>query len=90
MSPLALTLSGGLWIVLGVFAVGFAALIFSYFTNRGTEYASTLGGIAAEMHRARPGSETSAKIRRWTLEAGTEGTLRADVATWLHQSLGRR
>jgi predicted DsbA family dithiol-disulfide isomerase len=37
MSPLGLSLSGGLWIVLGVFAVGFAALIFSYFTSRGTE-----------------------------------------------------
>jgi protein-disulfide isomerase len=37
MSPLALTLSGGVWIVLGVFALGFAALIFSYFTERGTE-----------------------------------------------------
>jgi protein-disulfide isomerase len=37
MSPLALTESGGVWIVLGVFAIGFAALIFSYFTERGTE-----------------------------------------------------
>jgi predicted DsbA family dithiol-disulfide isomerase len=37
MSPLALTFSGGVWIVLAVFAVAFAAVIFSYFTDRGTE-----------------------------------------------------
>jgi protein-disulfide isomerase len=37
LSLLGLTLSGGVWIVMGVFALGFAALIFSYFTERGTE-----------------------------------------------------
>src|SRR5258707_13931438 len=35
--PLAYTLSGGVWIVIGVFAIGFVALIFSYFTEKGTE-----------------------------------------------------
>ena len=35
--PLAYTLSGGVWIVIGVFAIGFVSLIFSYFTEKGTE-----------------------------------------------------
>src|SRR5258708_39804597 len=34
--PLAYTLSGGVWTVMGVFAIGFIALIF-YFTEKGTE-----------------------------------------------------
>jgi predicted DsbA family dithiol-disulfide isomerase len=33
----AITLSGGVWIVMGVFVFGFVALIFSYFTEKGTE-----------------------------------------------------
>ena len=33
----AITLSGGVWIVMGVFLIGFIALIFSYFTEKGTE-----------------------------------------------------
>ena len=36
-TALGLTESGGVWIVMGVFAVGFVALIFSYFTEKGTE-----------------------------------------------------
>jgi predicted DsbA family dithiol-disulfide isomerase len=35
--PLAYTLSGGVWIVIGVFVIGFIALVFSYFTEKGTE-----------------------------------------------------
>src|ERR1700719_3740222 len=36
-ATIAITLSGGVWIVIGVFAFGFVALVFSYFTEKGTE-----------------------------------------------------
>jgi hypothetical protein len=51
--PLAYTLSGGVWIVIGAFAIGFVALIFSYFTEKGTEirdehtFDSLLGALEA-------------------------------------------
>jgi hypothetical protein len=35
--PVALTESAGVWIVIGAFAVGFVAIVFAYFTERGTE-----------------------------------------------------
>ena len=70
MSPLALTLSGGLWIVLGVLAVGFAAVIFSYFTNRGTEIRfHAWGGRAGDA----PGSSGVGSV-------GKDPTL--DVGSW--------
>jgi predicted DsbA family dithiol-disulfide isomerase len=78
MSPLGLTLSGGLWIVLGVFAVAFAALIFSYFTERGTEIRfhawGNRGGDA-------PGSFGSGNV-------GKDPTL--DVGSWYRGYPSRR
>ena len=78
MSPLALTLSGGLWIVLGVFAVGFAAVIFSYFTNRGTEIRfHAWGGRAGDA----PGSSGVGNV-------GKDPTL--DVGSWYRGYPSRR
>jgi hypothetical protein len=36
IAPVALTLSGGVLIVVAVFALGFLAIVFSYFTGSGT------------------------------------------------------
>ena len=78
MSPVALTLSGGLWIVLGVLAVGFAAVIFSYFTNRGTEIRfHAWGGRAGDA----PGSSGVGNV-------GKDPTL--DVGSWYRGYPSRR
>jgi protein-disulfide isomerase len=78
MTPLGLTLSGGLWIVLGLFAVGFAALIFSYFTDRGTEIRfHAWGGRGGDA----PGSSGVGNV-------GKDPTL--DVGSWYRGYPSRR
>jgi protein-disulfide isomerase len=78
MSPLALTESGGVWIVLGVFAIGFVALIFSYFTERGTEIRFHAWG---NEHGDAPGAVGVGNV-------GKDPTL--DVGSWYRGFSSRR
>src|SRR6476660_2230936 len=69
--PVALTLSGGVWIVMGVFVFGFAAIIFSYFTNKGTEigfhpWGSRRGDAPGSLGVGNVGKDRTVDVRTWT------------------------
>src|SRR6476646_5080115 len=69
--PVALTLSGGVWIVMGVFVFGFAALIFSYFTNKGTEigfhpWGDSRGDAPGSLGVGNVGKDRTVDVRTWT------------------------
>src|SRR6478672_9315690 len=69
--PVALTLSGGVWIVMGVFLFGFAALIFSYFTNKGTEigfhpWGDSRGDAPGSLGIGNVGKDRTVDVRTWT------------------------
>lgn len=70
-APVALTLSGGVWIVMGVFVFGFAALIFSYFTNKGTEigfhpWGDSRGDAPGSLGVGNVGKDRTVDVRTWT------------------------
>jgi len=69
--PVALTLSGGVWIVMGVFVFGFAAIIFSYFTNKGTEigfhpWGDSRGDAPGSLGVGNVGKDRTVDVRTWT------------------------
>jgi len=68
--PLAYTLSGGVWIVIGVFAIGFVALIFSYFTEKGTEirfhaWGDQRGDAPGSSGAGNVGKDPTLDVRSW-------------------------
>jgi hypothetical protein len=68
--PLAYTLSGGVWIVIGVFAIGFVALIFSYFTEKGTEirfhaWGDHRGDAPGSLGVGNVGKDPTLDVRSW-------------------------
>ena len=80
--PVALTLSGGVWIVMGVFVFGFAALIFSYFTDRGTEigfhpWGDSRGDAPGSLGAGNVGKDRTVDVRTWT--RGTSARRRRNV-----------
>jgi protein-disulfide isomerase len=71
IAPVALTLSGGVWIVMGVFVFGFVALIFSYFTNKGTEirfhpWGDSRGDAPGSLGVGNVGKDRTVDVRTWT------------------------
>src|SRR6476646_5647118 len=73
--PVALTLSGGVWIVMGVFVFGLAAIIFSYFTNKGTEIGFHPWG---DSRGDAPGSLGVGNVRTVDVRTWTRGTSARD------------
>jgi hypothetical protein len=70
-APGALTESGGVWIVMGVFAVGFIAIVFSYFTERGTEirfhaWGDRRGDAPGALGVGNVGKDRTVDVRNWT------------------------
>ena len=68
--PLAYTLSGGVWVVIGVFAIGFVALIFSYFTEKGTEirfhaWGDQRGDAPGSFGVGNVGKDPTLDVRSW-------------------------
>jgi hypothetical protein len=77
-APIALTLSGGVWIVMGVFVLGFAALIFSYFTDRGTEirfhpWGDSRGDAPGSLGVGNVGKDRTVDVRTWTRGTSARG-----------------
>jgi hypothetical protein len=77
-APVALTLSGGVWIVMGVFVVGFAALIFSYFTDKGTEirfhpWGDSRGDAPGSLGVGNVGKDRTVDVRTWTRGTSARG-----------------
>jgi protein-disulfide isomerase len=71
IAPVALALSGGVWIVMGVFVFGFFALIFSYFTNKGTEirfhpWGDSRGDAPGSLGIGNVGKDRTVDVRTWT------------------------
>jgi hypothetical protein len=69
--PVALALSGGVWIVMGVFVFGLAAIIFSYFTNKGTEigfhpWGDSRGDAPGSLGVGNVGKDRTVDVRTWT------------------------
>ena len=80
--PVALTLSGGVWIVMGVFALGFIAVIFGYFTERGTEirfhaWGDHRGDAPGSLGVGNVGKDPTVDVRAWT--RGTSARRRRNV-----------
>ena len=68
--PLAYTLSGGVWIVIGVFVIGFVALVFSYFTEKGTEirfhaWGDQRGDAPGSLGVGNVGKDPTLDVRSW-------------------------
>jgi predicted DsbA family dithiol-disulfide isomerase len=68
--PLAYTESGGVWIVIGVFAIGFAGIIFSYFTEKGTEirfhaWGDERGDAPGSFGVGNVGKDPTPDVRSW-------------------------
>ena len=68
--PFAYTLSGGVWIVIGVFAIGFVALIFAYFTEKGTEirfhaWGDQRGDAPGSFGTGNVGKDPTLDVRSW-------------------------
>lgn len=68
--PLAYTLSGGVWIVIGVFVIGFVALVFSYFTEKGTEirfhaWGDQRGDAPGSVGSGNVGKDPTIDVRSW-------------------------
>ena len=71
IAPVALRLSGGVWIVMGVFVFGFVALVFSYFTNKGTEirfhpWGDSRGDAPGSLGVGNVGKDRTVDVRTWT------------------------
>jgi thioredoxin family protein len=71
IAPVALTLSGGVWIVMGVLAVGFLAIVFSYFTETGTEirfhaWGDRRGDAPGSLGVGNVGKDQTVDVRNWT------------------------
>jgi protein-disulfide isomerase len=71
IAPVALTLSGGVWIVMGVFALGFLAIVFSYFTETGTEirfhaWGDRRGDAPGSLGVGNVGKDRAVDVRNWT------------------------
>jgi hypothetical protein len=76
--PVALTLSGGVWIVMGVFVFGFVALIFSYFTDKGTEirfhpWGDSRGDAPGSLGVGNVGKDPTVDVRTWTRGTSARG-----------------
>jgi len=70
-APLALTLSGGVWIVMGVFVFGFFALVFAYFTETGSEirfhaWGDSRGDAPGSFGVGNLGKDRTVDVRNWT------------------------
>jgi predicted DsbA family dithiol-disulfide isomerase len=84
--PLALTLSGGVWIVMGVFVVGLAALIFSYFTDKGTEirfhpWGDSRGDAPGSLGVGNVGKDRTVDVRTWTRGTSARDRRRTPAAS---------
>jgi predicted DsbA family dithiol-disulfide isomerase len=71
IAPVALTLSGGVWIVMVVFAVAFLAIVFSYFTETGTEirfhaWGDRRGDAPGSLGVGNVGKDQTVDVRNWT------------------------
>jgi predicted DsbA family dithiol-disulfide isomerase len=69
--PVALTLSGGAWIVIGVFVVGFFAIVWGYFTEKGTEirfhaWGDHRGDAPGSFGVGNVGKDPTVDVRNWT------------------------
>src|SRR4029077_11773109 len=71
MVPVALEESGDVWIVMGVFAVSFLAIVFSYFTETGTEirlhaWGDRRGDAPGALGVGHVGKDRAVDVRNWT------------------------
>jgi protein-disulfide isomerase len=69
-APLAYTQSGGVWIVMGVFAIGFVALILSIFTEKGSEirfhaWGDERGDAPGSFGVGNVGKDPTLDVRSW-------------------------
>jgi hypothetical protein len=83
--PVALTLSGGVWIVMAVFVLGFVALIFSYFTNKGTEirfhpWGDSRGDAPGSLGVGNVGKDRTVDVRTWTRGTSARGRRKMPAA----------
>jgi len=75
-APVAYTLSGGVWIVMGVLVVAFLAIVFAYFTETGTEigfhpWGDSRGDAPGALGRGNVGKDPTADVRTWTRGTST-------------------
>ena len=68
--PVALTLSGGVWLVMGVFVVGFFAIVWGYFTEKGTEirfhaWGNPSGDAPGSLGTGNVGKDPTVDVRMW-------------------------
>jgi protein-disulfide isomerase len=76
--PLALTLSGGVWIVMAVFLIGFIGLIWGYFTEKGTEirfhpWGDRGGDAPGSLGVGNVGKDRTVDVRTWTRGTSARG-----------------
>ena len=70
LAPVALEESGDVWIVMGVFAVTFLAIVFSYFTETGTEirfhaWGDRRGDAPGSLGVGNVGKDPTVDVRSW-------------------------
>jgi thioredoxin family protein len=78
MAPVALKESGDVWIVMGVFAVTFLAIVFSYFTETGTEirfhaWGDRRGDAPGALGVGHVGKDRTVDVRNWTRGTSARG-----------------
>jgi protein-disulfide isomerase len=76
--PVALTLSGGVWIVMAVFLIGFIGLIWGYFTEKGTEirfhpWGDRGGDAPGSLGVGNVGKDRTVDVRTWTRGTSARG-----------------
>jgi predicted DsbA family dithiol-disulfide isomerase len=70
-APFAYTQSGGVWIVMGVLLLGLIAIIFAYFTEKGTEirfhaWGDERGDAPGSLGVGNVGKDRTVDVRNWT------------------------